>query len=199
MSDFLFSIGLYVLILFWIYSRTKQLRAYEYQEFKRRIPKAFIFIIPMAIALFLASFITEYFINIQYLFINNHGQFIFLESEPLLFWFITIVLSAIAEPFIDELIFRGFIYNNMIRTGSTRLRASLISSTIYGLLPVLFYVVFNLSGFDFGHVVILFVYGFSIGMASCFVYEKTHSLYSSIFMHMIFKSIFMVYLLFLYL
>ncbi|MCM8783659.1 MAG: CPBP family intramembrane metalloprotease [Candidatus Omnitrophica bacterium] len=106
--------------------------------------------------------------------------FFFLPQPKLLIFFTTIFI-AIIGPVIEEIFFRGFCYP-ALRSKIGPLKAMVLVSLFFALLHM------NVIGF---------LPIFTLGLLLVYLYEKTHSLFSSIGVHIIHNSL-ILYLVFLY-
>lgn len=92
-----------------------------------------------------------------------------------------LVLSVFMAPIVEEVIFRGAIFGS-IREKS-RLAAYLVSVFLFAL-----YHVWGFLAFDWRYIIFIFQY-VPISYLLCRIYERTSSLWASIFLHMLVNAV----------
>lgn len=87
-------------------------------------------------------------------------------------WYLALIASAVIAPFIEELCFRGFMYNGYRRDGA-RMSAVVLSSLCFAFM----HMNFNQAA-----------YAFVLGIAFALIYEATGSMWSTFICHALFNA-----------
>lgn len=95
------------------------------------------------------------------------------------------ILSMFCVGFLEEMIFRGFLFNAMVKDGVKS--AIIVSSVTFGIGHIVNLV--NGSGAELISNILQVVYAVAIGFAFAMIYYKTKSLVSCILTHSIFNSL----------
>ena len=95
------------------------------------------------------------------------------------------ILSMFCVGFLEEMIFRGFLFNAMVKDGVKS--AIIVSSVTFGIGHIVNLV--NGSGAELIPNILQVVYAVAIGFAFAMIYYKTKSLVSCILTHSIFNSL----------
>jgi len=130
------------------------------------------------LTIFLSIFFTEFF---KYKPEPSPLLFFFFYPQPKLLIFLVTIFIVFIGPVIEEIFFRGFCYP-ALRNRLGPLKAMFLVSFFFALLHM------NIIGF---------LPIFILGLLLVYIYEKTHSLVSSIGIHML-HNLFILYLVFLY-
>lgn len=107
---------------------------------------------------------------------SNQEMIIKIIEENPFSAFISVVIFA---PIVEELVFRGGIYNLLKNKLSENL-SLILSSLIFGLL----HVIFGLLAFEISEFIFLIAY-FILGLGFGFIYKKTNNIYICIIVHFI--------------
>ena len=93
------------------------------------------------------------------------------------------VMAVIFAPFVEELVFRGAIFNSF-RAKGNKTAGYVVSSFLFGLIHVLS----SLLAGDFADCLFIFLYA-GMGLALSYVYDRTDSVFCSILLHMLNNAI----------
>ncbi len=93
------------------------------------------------------------------------------------------VMAVVFAPFVEELVFRGAIFNNF-RARNQKALGYLVSAFVFGFIHVMG----SFFAGDYRDCLFIFVYG-GLGMVLAYVYDRTDSIYCSILLHMLNNAI----------
>ena len=142
--------------------------------FKRIKISTLLMIILYVVSLFpLVSFVNA----VSMLFVENMVSSISEEVLAMPMWTMLISIGLVG-PFVEEVVFRGYILHSYQRTG--RIIGSIVLSSI----------LFGMMHLNFNQ----FAYGTVMGIMFCLLIEATGSVWSSFFAHALFNSIEVIYM-----
>ena len=129
----------------------------------------YIFLINILFAFIVVAFISSFDVFYSFLYPENIPMLDFTPEyvDPLTF-FLDVITSVIFAPILEELVFRGILFNRLkIRTGV--IAAMIISSGIFAI------------GHEFGGIISAFLFG----MCMCVIYLKTDNILMTMSVHFI--------------